>query len=154
MSLQQEILNITSNIDELKQCEYTIKNIFNNCTNNNENIFIKEKDSSYVIYKLASFNNHKHIISKYKTADKREATYIILKYLVNDAVWDEVVARYSDGAYVEYTIEAEEFEDSLTKQIINKLPQYCKDYFNSNYNITDKYESFTDTEFYKQWIDS
>ena len=153
--LEQEILKIILEIYEISK-EYTKEDliyklmcIFEGI--GNTEMSVKIIKDNYIIY-LHSSDCRDIINCKYVTKNKKEMFYIIISYLINDYIWDKVVDRYSDGREVEYTEEVDNFEKALKDNIIKQLPVFYKKFYNKDNNIYNRFERFTDTEAYRQWL--
>ena len=55
--------------------------------------------------------------------------------------------------YVAYGDEEEQFELNFKQELIDQMPDYCKDYFKLGYDVRKKAKYFTNSDEYRAWLE-
>ena len=151
--LKQDAIKLFDGI-ELRDKYYLINEVLSDSLR--EDINIQIVNDEYFVFSTAQKNHcapEKYIQGKYKTKDTNEVLHIIASYVIESVCWSEIIDRYSSSdEYITYDSSIEDFEVKFKKSIIEKLPEFCKQYFTEGYDVYNKMENFLDSNEYYEWM--
>ena len=156
--LKQEVLDIINNIKILTDNDrYLLGDSIEQTFRENDdwratNYHVNKVGDRYFVYGLGKVNpdvSVKVMVDKFVTTDKELVIKILVHDLLYKHTWDKVVAKYSDAYYVDYNDEVQDFEENLLAKLLKYIPEKYKDF---DIHKECNFESFLDSNIYKEWL--
>ena len=137
---------------------FSIKELVANIVKTKEELYKAIKNSEYIVYENNDtftfiYTQDKIVVKTYKTNNIKEIIYLLSSKIIDKEIWDLMVDMYSDAHEVYYDEESLEFETEVYNKVYNALPEYLKQYRESQ-EIENNFNELLESKEYNQWLET
>ena len=136
---------------------FSIKGLIANIVKTKEELHKAIKNSEYIVYENNDtftfiYTQDKIVVKTYRTNNIKEIIYLLSSKIIDKEIWDLMVDRYADAHYVYYDEESLKFETDVYNKVYSTLPEYLKQYRESQ-EIENNFNELLESKEYNQWLE-
>ena len=137
---------------------FSIKGLADYIVKTKEELHKAIKNSEYIVYENNDtftfiYTQDKIVVKTYRTNNIKEIIYLLSSKIIDKEIWDLMVGRYSDAYYVYYDEESLEFETEVYNKVYSAIPEYLKQYRESQ-EIENNFNELLESKEYNQWLET
>lgn len=137
---------------------FSIKGLADNIVKTKEELHKAIKNSEYIVYENNDtftfiYTQDKIVVKTYKTNNIKEIIYLLSSKIIDKEIWDLMVDMYADAHEVYYDEESLEFETEVYNKVYSALPEYLKQYRESQ-EIENNFNELLESKEYNQWLET
>lgn len=137
---------------------FSTKGLVANIVKTREELHKAIQNRDYIVYENNDtftfiYIQDKIVVKTYRTNNIKEIIYLLSSKIIDKEIWDLMIDRYSDAYYVYYDKESSKFETEVYNKVYSALPEYLKQYRESQ-EIENNFNELIKSKEYNQWLET